>query len=280
MHTSPTPTVVISGASKGIGRATALHLDAIGFRVFAGVRTEKDAHELRAAASERLEPVQLDVTSSASVASAAESIREEAPTGLAGIVNNAGIVVPGPLECLPLDRLREQLEVNVIGVLAVTQAFMPAIRTGHGRVVNVSSLNGRVASPFAGAYAISKFGLEGLSDALRMELRHWGIPVVVIQPGAVETPIWETSARRAAAIAKEIPDEGKKLYGRVMTALTERAARPPKRAIPPARVARVVAHALTTRRPKTRYRVGRDARLATVLAAVLPDRLIDRLLTK
>lgn len=278
MRTSPA--VVITGASKGIGRATALHLDGMGFSVFAGVRTQRDADALHGEATDRLTPVMLDVTKAESIAAAADAVRAGAPQGLVGVVNNAGIVVAGPLEFLPLERIREQFEVNVFGVLAVTQAMLPLIRAGNGRIVNVSSINGRIASPFSGSYAASKFALEAFSDALRQELGHWDIPVVVVQPGAIQTPIWETSTRRATVIMKEMPEEAKKWYGRVMTVLADRAGKAPKHAIPPDRVARVIGKALTARRPRTRYLVGNDARLGALLKTVLPDRLMDRVMTR
>lgn len=271
--------VLITGASKGIGRTTALHLDAIGFHVFAGVRRDADAAALRQDGSARLRPVTLDVTDPASVAAALAAVERDAPQGLAGLVNNAGIVVAGPLEFLPLEQFRLQLEVNLVGVLAVTQAALPLVRRATGRIVNVSSINGRLTTPFAGAYAASKFGLEALSDALRMELRRWRIAVSVIQPGAIRTPIWETSTRRAIGIAERLPPRARELYGGVFRRLEERAGRPPDRAIPPERVARVIARALTARRPKTRYLVGLDARVGALLAALLPDRLRDRMMT-
>jgi NAD(P)-dependent dehydrogenase (short-subunit alcohol dehydrogenase family) len=274
--------VVVTGASKGIGRAAALHLAARGSQVFAGVRTEADGQALREASAspDRLCPVLVDVTDPQAIARAAETVRRAAPGGVSGIVNNAGIVVAGPLEFLPLDEVRLQFEVNVVGALAVTQAFLPQIRAGGGRIVNVSSLNGRVASPFVGPYCASKFALEALSDALRMELSRWRIPVVVIQPGAVATPIWETAAQRATANAKRMPDGGKQLYGRVLSVLADRAGRPPRHSIPPGRVARVIERALTARRPRTRYLVGTDAHLAALVARLMPDRAIDWLLTR
>ncbi len=277
--TSGNDSILITGASKGIGHATAAYLDARGYTVFGGVRTESDAAALRSSGSERLIPLFLDVTDRTSIGRAVDVVRRQTD-GLAGIVNNAGIVVAGPLEFLPPEHVREQLDVNVLGVLRVTQAFMPLIRQGHGRIVNISSLNGRIASPFGGPYAASKFALEAMSDALRMELRRWRIPVVVIQPGAIDTPIWETAATRAIALAKELPEEGRQLYGRVMSVLAERAGRPPAHAIAPERVARVIARALRARRPKTRYLVGRDAWLAAMVAAVVPDRMLDWILTK
>ncbi len=272
-------TVLITGASKGIGEAAALHLAEQGFRVFAGVRAEADATALRTKGPERLTPVPLDVTDAASIAAAVRTLEERSPAGLHGLVNNAGIVMAAPLEFLPLEQFRRQLEVNVVGVLAVTQAALPLLRVGQGRIVNVSSINGRMATPFAGAYAASKFALEALSDALRMELRRWHIGVSVIQPGAVQTPIWATSTTRALAIAQAMPPRAKELYGGIFRMMAERAGEPPKRAIPPLRVARTIARALTARRPKTRYLVGNDARLGALLVALLPDRVRDRILT-
>ena len=270
--------VLVTGASKGIGRATARLLADRGIGVFAGVRGEGDADALRRD-SDRITPVMLDVTDRDGIAAAAERVSREAPDGLSGVVNNAGIVVPGPLEFLPLEHLRTQLEVNVVGVVAVTQAFLPLIRRGAGRIVNVSSINGRVAVPFIGPYAMSKFAVEAMSDALRMELRRWNIPVVVIEPGAIETPIWQTSQRRAARISGELGSAARDSYGGVLRAFETGSGRPPKHAIPPQRVARVIERALSARRPRTRYLVGLDAHLAALAKAVLPDRLIDRLIT-
>lgn len=274
-----TRSVLITGASKGIGATTALYLDALGFRVFAGVRTEPDAEALTAKGSNRLVPVMLDVTNPESITGAFQTV-SAVTDRLAGVVNNAGVVVAAPMETLPLEHFRRQLEVNVVGALAVTQTFMPLVRAGRGRIVNVSSINGRLATPFAGAYASSKFALEGMSDALRMELRYWGIPVSVIQPGAVQTPIWETSTKRALAIAQGMSDDAKGRYGRVLQTLAGRGGRAPKHAIPPERVARKIAHALTAQRPKARYLVGWDARLGALLSALLPDRALDWILTR
>lgn len=271
-------TVVITGASKGIGRATALSLDALGWRVVAGVRHDKDADALRRDASERLVPLIIDVTDRESIRAAAGRVDQDAPNGLDGLVNNAGIVVAGPLEILPLDEFRAQLEVNVAGALAVTQAFLPLLHRARGRIVNISSINGRIASPFAGAYAASKFALEGMSDALRLELRPWGIRIVVVQPGAIQTPIWATSKERAVWNLARMGGGGR--YERVVRRLLERAGHPPPRAIPPERVARVIHKALTARRPRTRYLVGWDARLAAALRWLLPDWALDRLLSR
>ena len=273
--------VLITGASSGIGEATALRLDARGFRVFAGVRNEDAAQALRERASERLTPLMLDVTDGSTIARAVETVGHAEAGTILGIVNNAGIVMPGPLEFLPLEDVRMQLEVNVVGVLAVTQAFLPLLRaSGNGRIVNISSINGRMALRFIGSYVASKFALEGMSDTLRMELRRWNIRVVVIEPGAVATPIFDVSRRRGKTIAERMPRRAEELYPRVLSAMRDRRGRTPRRAIAPDRVARVIERALTARRPKTRYLVGRDAKLGALAAALLPDRLLDRLLTR
>ncbi len=273
--------VLITGASSGIGEATALRLDARGFRVFAGVRNEDAAQALRERASEHLTPLMLDVTDDGTIARAVETVGHAGADRILGIVNNAGIVMPGPLEFLPLEDVRRQLEVNVVGVLAVTQAFLPLLRaSGNGRIVNISSVNGRMALRFIGPYVASKFALEGMSDTLRMELRQWNIQVVVIQPGAIATPIFDVSRRRGKAIAERMPKRAEELYPRVLSAMRDRRGRTPRRAIAPDRVARVIERALTARRPKTRYLVGRDAKLGALAAALLPDRLLDRLLTR
>jgi NAD(P)-dependent dehydrogenase (short-subunit alcohol dehydrogenase family) len=213
--TSPHRTVLVTGAAKGIGRACALDLDGRGFRVFAGVRRPEDGEALRAASGGRIVPVPLDVTDGSQVAAAGRLMAEATGgTGLRGLVNNAGAVYAGPLEHLPVDALREQLEVNVVGALALTQACLPALRRARGRIVNVSSVNGRIVSPFSGAYAASKFALEALSDGLRRELARVGagVRVIVIQPGAVETPLWEVTRERALALAGRYPPEAHAQY--------------------------------------------------------------------
>ncbi|MGD2114928.1 MAG: SDR family oxidoreductase [Acidobacteriota bacterium] len=277
--------VLITGASTGIGEATALHLDARGFEVFAGVRSEEDARRLSEQASGALRPVFLDVTEEGSIEEALEIVREalgERHGGLAGLVNNAGIVVAGPLEMLPPEAVRRQLEVNVIGLHAVTRAFLPLLREGcregPGRIVNVSSANGRVATRWTGAYAASKFAVEALSDALRMELRPWKIPVSVIQPGVIDTPVWKRSFDRATRILGEVDEDRRRLYEQTLERLERREGRTPPHAVPPVRVAETIERALTARRPKTRYLVAREAWFAA-LVAHLPDRLRDRILS-
>jgi NAD(P)-dependent dehydrogenase (short-subunit alcohol dehydrogenase family) len=274
-------TVVITGASTGIGRATALRLAVAGYRVFAGVRNEADATELRAAASEGLTPLRLDVTDGAAIAAATEQVPRPAAGELFAVINNAAISVPGPMEFLPLEDVRAQLEVNLMAPLLVSRAFLPHLRgAADRRIVNVSSINGRIAQRFIGVYSASKFGVEGLSDALRRELRPWHIKVVVVQPGAIATPIFENSRKRARAAAQQMPPRAHELYGRVLRTILEKQGRVPKHAIPPERVAKVIERALTARRPRLRYPVGWDARIAALFNPQLFTRLLDRLLNR
>ena len=193
--------VVITGASTGIGEACALHLDKLGFRVFAGIRKAVDGDSLRQRASERLVPVRLDVSDQMEIDEAARHIIQAlGGHGLAGLINNAGIVVGGMLEFLPLEALRRQLEVNVVGQIAVTQALLPSLRKARGRIVNIGSVAGLISSPFTGAYSASKFALEALTDSLRMELRPWKIHVSLIEPGFIQTPILKKSVAAAEAL--------------------------------------------------------------------------------
>ena len=273
--------VVITGASTGIGAACALHLDQLGWRVFAGVRKQGDAEALRAQGSARLTPISLDVTDTVSISTAASAVAGAVgAAGLAGLVNNAGIVVPGPIELLPLSDLRRQLEINVVGQVAVTQAFLPLIRAARGRIVNMGSIAGRMATPFTGAYSASKFALEALTDALRLELQPWGISVSIIEPGAVATPIWEKAAKNAEAMLGTVPTETFVLYAEAIEALKKAAAHAAKNAVDPVDVVRAVEHALTASRPRTRYVVGREAKIRAAMALFVPDRVRDNLVAK
>lgn len=273
--------VLVTGASTGIGGAAALHLAELGFSVLAGVRREADAERLAAAGSGRVVPVMLDVTEAGSIESAAGAVEEAVgAAGLHALVNNAGIAAPSPLELLPPDALRRQLEVNVVGQVAVTQAMLPALRRSWGRIVNVSSVGGRVASPGLGAYSASKFALEALSDALRMELHPWGIDVVVVEPGSIRTEIWRRGEERGDSLLERVPEERAAMYSGLIEGLRRMAKRTQERAIPPEKVAARIGRALTARRPRTRYVVGFDARVQIALGAALPDRLNDALLRR
>jgi len=280
MATTP-KSVVITGASSGIGAACALHLDKLGLRVFAGVRRQTDAEALKSKASSRLVAIALDVADSLSVSTAASAVAGAVgDAGLDGLVNNAGVVVTGPVEFLPLPELRRQLEINVVGQVAVTQAFLPLIRAARGRIVNMGSIAGRLATPFSSAYGASKFALEALTDALRLELAPWGISVSIIEPGAVATPIWEKGMKNGAAMLAAAPPEALVLYAEALEAFKRTSEHAAKNAIDPMDVARAVEHALTAAKPKTRYVVGRRARIGAAMALLVPDRMRDTMVAK
>jgi NAD(P)-dependent dehydrogenase (short-subunit alcohol dehydrogenase family) len=267
--------VVVTGASTGIGEATAHCLKQLGFEVHAGVRRPEDAERLRAAG---VRPLTLDVTDAESI----EAARSEVGDGpLAALVNNAGVAVSGPVEFVPIDELRRQLEVNLIGQVAVTQAFLAQLREARGRIVNVSSIGGRVALPLMSPYAASKFGLEAVSDSLRRELRDLGVSVIVVEPGGVKTPIWRKGNTAADELLASAPPEGERLYGdmgKAMRAEADKIER--ERGLPPEAVAEVIGRALTAKRPRTRYLVGRDAKVRARAAGLLPDRVMDALIAR
>ncbi len=264
--------VVVTGASSGIGEACARRLAAAGWRVFGGVRREEDAERLRAGG---VTPVTLDVTDPGQIAGAAEAVGAE----LAGLVDNAGIALAAPLELVPLDELRRQLEVNVIGQVAVTQAFLPALRRGRGRIVLMGSIAGRSALPFLGPYAASKHAIEGIADSLRVELRPWGIGVSIVEPGTIRTPIWSKGAARADELRARFAPGAEELYGQAIERFRAVAVKRGLGGVEADEVAKAVERALTSPRPKARYVVGRDARTRARLQC-LPTRLRDRLLAK
>jgi NAD(P)-dependent dehydrogenase (short-subunit alcohol dehydrogenase family) len=193
--------VLITGASTGIGRAAALRLEATGWQVFAGVRRQEDAEALRAVAGNRLTPLTLDVTDGAQIAAAAEQVSAESEGGLDGLVNNAGVAVPSPLETIPIEDFRRQVEVNLTAQVAVTQALLPQVRAARGRIVFISSIGGRIAFPLTGAYHAAKFGIEAIGDVFRQELRPWEISVSIVEPGSIDTPIWDRGERTATRSA-------------------------------------------------------------------------------
>jgi len=248
-------TVLITGASSGIGAACAVRLRDRGWRVLAGVRREGTAPD-------GCEELIVDVTDPPALEL----------TELHGLVNNAGVAVAGPLEFLPAEELRRQLEVNVVGQLRMTQLCLPALRAARGRVVNMGSISGRNALPLLGAYAMSKFALEAMTDSLRVEVEPWGIRVAIVEPGTIKTPIW-TRER------PEPPAEALSLYGARLAAFRKLAVARGTAGAPPEAVAEAVEHALTAEKPRTRYLVGRDAKLRARVER-LPDRLRDRVIAK
>src|SRR3954447_1678269 len=271
--------VLITGASTGIGEATALRLDPAGSRVFAGVRKAADGERLRKAGSERLRVIEpLDVTDADQIAAAAALVESElGAEPLRGIVNNAGIGIGGPLEALDLDDFRRTIEVNTTGQLAVTKAFLPLLRKSKGRIVNMSSIGGRVAQPFAGPYIASKFALEAVGDVLRAELLGWGIDVIAIEPGTISTPIWEKSSQESEKVLSKLSPEQRDLYGKRLAKMAKLLERQTKRGVAPDKVAQAVEKALTSAHPRTRYLVG-DAYVLIALKTLLPTRIVDKLL--
>jgi NAD(P)-dependent dehydrogenase (short-subunit alcohol dehydrogenase family) len=266
--------VLVTGASTGIGEATVRALAGRANRVYAGVRKAEDADRLRA---DRITPVILDVTDQDQIDAAVRLITEEVgDRGLGGVVNNAGVALGGPLEYLPLDEWRTQLEVNVIGQVAVTRAVLPLIRAGRGRIVFIGSIGGRVGTPLMGPYAASKFAVEGLAESLRHELAPWGIAVSVIEPGAIKTAIWDKGRATADRLEQELPEEARERYAGAMQEARDGIEQNDRRGIGPEKVAEAVEHALFHPRPRHRYLVGTDAKGAAFLSRFLPDRAKHR----
>jgi len=260
--------IMVTGASTGIGRATVTDLLAAGYHVWAAVRTESDEAALREAGASVL---RMDLTDADSIKAAGETVRAAGP--LHGLVNNAGVATPGPLEYLPIELFRHQIEVNLVGQLAVTQAMLPALRAaleegGGARIVMVGSVSGRIAGPMLGAYSSSKFGLTGLTDSLRAELAPSGIRVALIEPGPIATPIWQRSGAEGDRIIDQLPPEGQQRYAKQISLIRAVAAQSAKRGLPPERVAKVIRHALTSGRPKARYLVGPQAHVGALLSRV------------
>ncbi|MDQ2909362.1 MAG: SDR family oxidoreductase [Candidatus Eremiobacteraeota bacterium] len=274
--TPPRAAVLVSGASTGVGYSTAVRLARAGFIVFAGVRRDADAQTLVREAGPDVTPIVLDVTDAESVARAAQTIAARCDAKLLGLVNNAGTALTGPLELLPLDEMRRQFEVNFFGAIALVQAFAPILRATHGRIVNVSAVGGKLASPFVGAYAASKFALEAASDALRVELRAFGVHVAVVEPGAVKSPLWERGADVSLKALETVEPSRREPYDETIRRIVRLSQRNANHGMPPERVAEAIAHALVAPKPHARYVVGTDAHIALAIAR-MPEAIRDRL---
>lgn len=270
--TATSAAVVVSGASTGIGLATAALLARDGYLVFAGVRNDGDARRL-AAEHPNLRPVTLDVTDAATIARAFDTVTASG-VALKAVVSNAGIALGGPLEHLPLDQLRRQLEVNVVGALALVQAALPLLPAG-GRVVFVGSISGRLAVPYIGPYSASKFALRALADALRVELAPAGIAVALIEPGSVNTPIWSKGRASEERIASSLAGTPRAHYRAAMERVLGQTESEERAGMPPERVARAIAHAIASPRPRANYLLGAPARIGSLLA-LLPPAWRDR----
>lgn len=273
MTTTPRA-VLVTGASTGIGRAIVHRLREEGTHVFAAVRDLSTVED-----HPFVTPVRLDVTSSQEARDAAGAVHDSLDGAtLCGLVNNAGVAVGGPLEFVDLDEVRRQLEVNVVGQLAVTQAFLPLLRE-HGagaRIVFTGSIGGRVAAPFIGPYAASKHALNGMAESLRRELLPWGIGVSVLAPATVSTPIWDKAATEVGEVVESLPEEATRLYGDAIGSMRSIVDGAKDAGIPPSAVADAAHHALFSSRPKAEYLVGREAKIMAAASAALPYRVFDK----
>jgi NAD(P)-dependent dehydrogenase (short-subunit alcohol dehydrogenase family) len=264
--------VVVTGASTGIGAATARVLARRGFHVLAGVRRDRDADAIRGPG---VEPLILDITNPDHIPTLATRVGED-PRAVRALVNNAGIQANVPIEAFAIDEWRRLFEVNLFGHVAVTQALLPALIRSSGRVVNISSVGGKLAMPGYGPYAATKFALEAVSDSLRRELAEVGVAVVVIEPGAVRTEMLGRAIATADELVSAMTPEQSRRYDGLVQAVNTQAASSIKSGLPAEAAATVIAKAVTARRPRTRYTVGRDAALITRMARFLPDRTLDR----
>ena len=273
---SPRGAVVVTGASSGMGRACALRLSEAGFTVYAAVRKERDAQAVVAQGSARLRPLVLDVTDERTIAEAARTVRAEVGAGgLAGLVNNAGVAVTGPMELVPIDELRRQFEINVVGQVAVIQAFLPLLRAARGRIVNVGSVGARFALPFGGPLNSSKAALESISDSLRMELRPWGIHVVLVSPGSIRTAAEEKLLADSEAALRAYSPEGQARYAAPYRAFVRSLLALESRGVGPEVMAETVHRAMVARTPRRRYPVGPRSRLLPLLFTTLPSGVAD-----
>lgn len=276
MTTSHEELVLISGASTGMGAATARELARRGYHVLAGVRRQADAETLR---TTNLEPVILDITDPEQIAAVAGRIAADpARRPLRAVVNNAGIAINAPVELLSMAEWRRQFEVNFFGHVALTQAVLPQLHASSGRVVNISSIGGKIAMPTYGAYAGAKFAMEAMSDALRRELAPHGVQVVVVEPGGVRTEMTGHGIERANSTLDALSPAERDRYGTLLQAIINQAAAFTTSGLPAEAAGRIIADAATVRRPRTRYTIGRDAAVLTRLSRILPDRVLDRVL--
>lgn len=268
------PSVLVTGATRGIGRATAIRLATKGWYVFAGVRQAQDGEELSSAQPGRISPVVVDITDAEQVAALDQTL----PADLDALVNNAGVVVGGPMEAIPLSELRRQLEVNVVGQVAVTQTLLPRLRRTRGRVVFVSSLSGRVATPLTGPYNASKFAIEAVADALRMEVAPWGIRVALVEPAQTDTDMWRRADGELESTVALLSAEHRDLYAKHIDGYRRMIPRSQRMAKPAETVAATIERALTDRRPRARYVVGAPAKIQAALARMTPTPVMDVML--
>ena len=268
--------VFITGCSTGIGYESALYLDRMGYHVFAGVRREQDAQALRKAASAHLFPIIMDVKDKSAIAGAAALVAAKAGAkGLYAIINNAGVVMSAPIEFVSTEDLLAPLEVNLMACIHVIQALLPLLRQGCGRVINITSIGGRQSVPFMGPYCASKAAMEAISDSMRMELRQFGIPVVIVCPGNIKTSIWGKTVNSTGAQLTKLLPQAVALYHKSIQALIKTETRMGRSGSPPILVARTLERILAAKKPKSRYIVGLDAKMQVLMTRFLPDGMRD-----
>jgi NAD(P)-dependent dehydrogenase (short-subunit alcohol dehydrogenase family) len=268
------PTVLVTGAARGIGRATTLRLAAAGWDVIAGVRRPQDGDSLADSGQGRVRPVALDVSDAEQIA----ALAPELTAGLDALVGNAGIFVGGPVETVAPDELRRQLEVNVVGQVAVAQAVLPHLRASRGRLVFVSSVAGRISTPMFGVYSASKFALEAVADAMRMELAPWGIRVSVIEPAQTDTDLWRHADEQLDETVAGLSPEHRNLYAKHLEGFRKTIPRSQRAAAPADGVAATIETALAATRPKARYVVGTAVRIQGAVFGALPTPVRDAVL--
>lgn len=270
------PSVLVTGAGRGIGKAIVEHLAATGWDVIAGVRSQSDGAAVTELNPQRISAVILDVTNAEHLAALPAAL----PQRLDAVVNNAGIVVAGPIETLSPDDWRKQLDVNVIGQFAVTRSVLPKLRASRGRAIFISSVNGRLSSPLLGAYAASKFALEAAADALRIELRPWRVRVAVVEPAQTDTDMWRTADDMVVELETSMSAEYRALYDKHIAGMKRFIPMSKKMAVPTSNVVAVVEEALTARRPRARYLVGLGSKFQVSIMTSIPAALRDRIIAK
>jgi NAD(P)-dependent dehydrogenase (short-subunit alcohol dehydrogenase family) len=276
-HNQSRGAVLITGASSGIGRACAITLNQIGFTVFAGVRKMEHGDSLMQQVSQRIKPIILDIVDDEQISSAVASVTKQLPeAGFAGIINNAGIAVTGPLECVTRSAFQRQLEINVVSQVALIQGFLPLLRRYKGRIVNISSTSGRFAGAFIGPYCASKFAFEAVTTVLAMELRSSGITVSIVVPGIVATPFWEKRIANEDDLVRHMSPVAKLLYGEQLSERRRKLLQLIGRGMSPEKVSQAVRHALMSKRPRDRYVIGFDAKLKMIIAQIVPEYLLRR----
>ncbi|MEO3892208.1 SDR family oxidoreductase [Nonomuraea sp. B5E05] len=278
-NSSPLGAVVVTGASSGIGQATAVRLANAGYHVFAGVRKESDGTALQLLTTGSLTPLILDVTDAERVAEAAREV-DKSGLPLAGLVNNAGIGLAWPMEVIPPETLRWQYEVNVVGQVAVIQAFLPLLRRATGRIINIGSVGDRLTLPFGAPLCSSKWAFASITEALRLELRPWSVHVVLVEPASIHTSAIHKLRHDVEDVVAQMTDDQRTHYEASYRSMTDMAYEREQAGSDPDVVAKVVLRALTASKPATRYLTGKDARLLASMARWLPDRTFDRLRVK